>query len=865
MGHTVDSVSSVGSIAAEYSSEEAYYENLNKPLRDWKHARSSQPAAKLILLASARSCGPKMRTRLIRLAACAHRHLRITLEIYDATRIAEYLVEHLLVDEIRIEQLGEHLAPLRRIRDELAWSNLVPAVSADYLPRPLLEQNLAQRLLRDRVLAIAGLGGQGKSALAAAIVQHCRGAFDMTVWLPAAAIAEIGQLQAVDSDRSGRRINALAWLKSRRCLMVVDDLAATAPSESFKEQCGPGSAVLITRRFVAAGDFQLPTLSEDESMRLLNQHCPTACPAEIFRDIWSVVGGHPLALRLLNLRARIEDNPWTEVRKDCEFVAEMPDDTKTQRIAERVLARVITVLPTELRFFHWCGSSRVDRSFARLAIGSIGLSKLSEFGLESSDRGDAVRLHDIVFTSLKLVAACPESQAAAFELKVDQYTEGLCTGTDDFAFFNFLGLHRNRLESSARSHGYRGGVLYCLLHVWAPEELPIDQIEDPIARISSLTADQTPVSDVDAITIVETIEALYRVHRGKLSLDQAKTWLTTCIPPMTDLAGACGLTSSTRSRIRHHIAKALRLTDQSDDAIKLCRELLAGGHPTPATRILLARLLLERTEGGTEAGELLQGILDEAIGTSQGIEVTVALAAFADLCRPELKTEFESAWDKYGPHVTLWIVESALRGRDHAYAAFAAVGRHLHWKRPEAFNAIFSRLPPRAAADVSVSERASWGSILISASKIAGDAEKSRAYLREGILFLDAVPSPNAFVRKEKAKAFILLGIFPEAEAILLGIATPGAFDLFELAKAQEGMGKSEAYATATRALALLTSDQIRYRSAFLELRATIGQRLGQPDWTQDLREAHQLCEDRRYKEQLRKKLEEHGLTATAS
>lgn len=847
VGHTLDSVSSDGTVAAEYSSEAGYFDDLSKPWNDWRHVRDTQPGAKTVYLVSSRECGPKAHSRITRLASRAKEKLGIQLEVYDARRIADHILDSLLLDEIRVEKLGQFLPVVTRIRDELAWGNLVPPVSSNYVPRPDLEKDLLGRLGRDRVVALAGMGGSGKSAVMAAVVDRCRVDYDIVIWLRADTVFALADLSAASVSRGGRQANVFGWLRSRKCLLVLDDLAGALDETALRNECGADSAILITRRNARASDMRMPPLAEGEAQTILSRKCAQPCPPAVWRRVWAVVGGHPLALSLLNARAR--NGSWDDVAEDCDYAAELMDDERAQRISDRVLQRLATPLGQELAFFQWCGVSRVDRLFARRAIGAVGLEKLDEFCLLAADRADVARLHDVVYTSVKAFPLL-SSRTTRFETAMDTHIEALCFSmADDFAFLNFCGLHGAQLEARGIEAGAPGGLLYCLVQIWTPEALFEKKFPDPLIEIERICSGSQVTRDMEALALVETIEAVYRGRKIRDGIAEAKAWLGSAIAPMESLSLSNGLSDSVRARIDHHRAKALKLLEKSDEAIELCRVLLAGAHATPATRLLLARLLLTFDEDTSEAEVLLRSILDDANRPGGSSEVSVTLAAFGELGRATPDASFEAMWQQYGMLISRWILDSAVRGLDQAYHAFAAVGRQLHWKMPAQFAALFSQMPPRDLREpLSDGERASWAVILISAAKTESSETQKQKILREAVAFIDSQKKASAFSQREKAKALNLLGDYRDAEKLLCAFKALGPFELFELAKAQHGLENPEAIATASRALDALKPEQAKFRSAFLEVRARAGQTFGRPNWQADAEEALRLCQDDRYR-----------------
>jgi hypothetical protein len=156
--------------------------------------------------------------------------------------------------------LDEPVPSLGRLTD-------VPRIPPRYVPRgSAVAQACAQLLTgHDRidvapdiqVVAITGLGGSGKSVLAAALARltSVRCVFDEVIWITCgpgfgkdAAIERVADLMAPETDRRSGR------LESGACLLVLDDVWTLEVVEPFLAQIGTRSKILLTTREVWIAD-----------------------------------------------------------------------------------------------------------------------------------------------------------------------------------------------------------------------------------------------------------------------------------------------------------------------------------------------------------------------------------------------------------------------------------------------------------------------------------------------------------------------------------------------------------------------------------------------------------------------------------
>jgi hypothetical protein len=741
-----------------------------------------------------------------------------------------------------------------KIRDEYAISHSVPDRAVGYVARPELEAAIADRLRTRRIYVLAGLSGLGKSEIAAAVARVVAGEYDMVVWVTATSVTSLNDLKAIDVERRSRKVNLLHLLRDRRCLVVLDDLGAAIPAASLRDTCGSRSVVLVTRQTADPGEPTLPPLNQQEARGLLEKDVPDRCPDEVFAQVWATVGGHPLALKLVNAGARA--GGWNDIKEDCASVGEYPDESRPQRLADRLLGRLREPLANELAFFAWCGSPRADRSLARHVLAPLGPRKLEMFCLLAADRHDVLRLHDIVYAALQSVGVAAGDRADAFEEKLASYIESLASAkSGDLPFLNLRDIHRHKLEQLAAQRADRDAYLYCVLHAWDDAEVSPGLVGDPFARAWELMEAGSP-ADIAVVTVIEAVEALYRKRKHDEGVEVARGYLLSQLDVFDVLERAPGISRAARLRTMHHHAKALRNVQRFDNAISLCEWVLRE-EPLPGTRLLLARLLLHEEAGRDRAKDLLYGLLEEARQSPRDAEISVTLAAIETLGRHQLNRHLREALARFGGVIAEYIVAGAARGLDLAYTAFAAIGRDLQYNDEQLFYRILGGLPDRHGAEVrSDRERAAWGDILLSAAKGMEPDRRERA-LREAVSFYRAMENPESFNLQQLGKAHYQLGEFELAAGILGPIVRERSnpWNQYWLSKTRLAQGDAEG--------ALLLIDEVlrderrahKYRPTLLEHRYEIRRALRDEGAIEDLEAAVAACDNQKYREALERKL----------
>ncbi|MGA8549420.1 MAG: hypothetical protein WB678_04195 [Stellaceae bacterium] len=313
VGGTVDTVGENGRCVAEYSTEKTYFDGtMAKPTADAEHARALNPNATDIFLLSSQEAPIGKITDFQTTMQGRPDFAGRSFHVYDSRKIAELLVDHLLISDTAVDQLSDHLPILKAVRDEHAANLSIPELDyRRHVERPDVLTEIGHRLTAHRCLAIWGLAGAGKSELATAFANQHKGQYELTLWLEGQAIRQVEDLRAVPLLRGGESRNVATLLATRRCLLILDDVKEPLATVALAQICRDGAHVLVTRRDEDTSGLEIPMMPEDQSIELLNRGTTDRCPPAIWSVIWAAVGGHPLSLGLMRA-AVIEGATWAD-------------------------------------------------------------------------------------------------------------------------------------------------------------------------------------------------------------------------------------------------------------------------------------------------------------------------------------------------------------------------------------------------------------------------------------------------------------------------------------------------------------------------------------------------------------------------
>ena len=844
IGRTIDSYDDARCIGVEYSAQKDYFTGYwDKPTNDLLHAVRTHTDLKDIYLLSSQVAPvggiPTFVCRVSDWPGFQHR----IVHIYDARRIAEVIVDDLLLNDRALDDLVEHLPALERIVGEVAANLALPKVDPKRVPLKAVEEEIERRITdRNPVLVISGIAGIGKSDAAAAYANSKRSNYQTLMWVEGGDLARVEDLRATRLWRGGADLNVAAMLSSRRCLLIIDDCLPTIQLPYLAELCGPGSHIIVTRRETSPGDLEIPGLRVDEARAILDRDLQEPCPEVVLNILLTTVGGHPLSLALVN-KAVALGTSWADIALDCDDVPEMT--AGHERLADRVLGRLRSLMGRELTVFEWADQASCDYRFLKTMIKSVGMTKVSGQGLLAPERPSTVRLHDIVFASLLtqrwLTSERRKELNDHFEMHIAEVI-----AEDGLGLRILATTMRPKLEALVSSSESRAAFLVALLEIWSAEELDVAAVGDPVQRTEELKAAIRPPDYADVRVVLESIESLYR-HLKLTNIDEAKDQLRARLPIFDTLLGISGLADRSRAEVRHHRAKALNILGARAEALQEFETVMAGPYPLNATRLQLVRIYARDPVRANDAALLADEIFTAA-QVPGSVSSSVVLGVVEAL--PWTTGEWrKTLFDKHADLIAREIESAADAGSDQAYGALASVGRHWTWHAPARMGAIAGVIPIPSADTANARAYCSLGEILSQAAKSKGSVDPVMQH--HALKYFEAIAEPEDYALQKHGQLLGEMGRFPEAEAILRRIQDikTKPFAAYRLSQALFGRAEAgEALEFINYALEALRPKDARYESAFLAHRFDVRMALKEAEATDDLRKAIAKCQDQKYR-----------------
>lgn len=858
VGGTVDSVDDTGKLAAEYSIEKNYFQgHWAKPTNDVLHVLRKHPEVEdVYLLSSQISTAEEIQAAKTRVGGWPGFQGR-TIHYYDARRIAEVIVDEMLLDDWAVCALEEHLPVLGRVLNEHRATLTVPAVDPRRVALATVDNAIDAAFDVSPVVAISGLPGSGKSDAAAAYVNSRRERYQTTMWVEGADLSKAADLSAKRLWRGGSDLNVAGMLQTRHCLLVIDDIPPNVALNELPPLCSTGSHILVTRREYSPGDITIPALSIAEAQSILNRDMAEHCPDAVLQALMKAVDGHPLSLALVN-KAVASGVPWLDIGKDCDIIAELVDGR--ERLADRILGHLKSLLATELTVFEWVGQSSCDHRFLKSIIRTPGMMKIGGQGLCAADRPTIVRLHDIVYASLNVQGWLSAERASALDQQLNDHLAVLIE-EESLALRVLATTMRVKLESLARARP-SPAILVALLSVWRPEDVDTNILGTPEIFLSRLEARGTPVSYVEVRFILEAIESLYRLDKAN-SVNAAKTnlWVNASksklrdrLPLFERLLALNALNPRSHAETRHHCGKALRILDRIDDASRQFEEVLAGPIPLDATRLQLIRLYAGNDDRAVYLAEEILSAAQKPLMVAS----SVVLGVVENLSWAK-GPALDSLFKKHAELIEREIIGAAEAGLEQAYAALASVGRYWSWHEPARLTKIFGAIPIPTVGTTDDQTSAALGEILLKLAK--SNYPPDRGLQNQAVSYYRSISEPNDFQLQKLGEVLIDLGHFAEAEAVLRRIPNHNSdpFASYRLSQARLGQGdKDDALSLIDAAIETLGEKNQKFAASFWAHRFKIRQARVEEDAVDDLDKAiaeSELGKYRDYLERLRKNI----------
>lgn len=551
-----------------------------------------------------------------------------------------------------------------------------------------------------------------------------------------------------------------------------------------------------------------------------------------------------MSLALLNAAAR-QGVSWDELAEDCDNVAKLPVDGA--RLADRVLGRLKPAIEEELCLFQWAGQSHCDHAFFKHVVGLMRLRAFEQHGLTAPEGDASIRIHDVVFTSLKSLNWLTADKARAIDGQLEAFIIQQIRGKGHG--LQLIGSHlRGKIASNVESGDRRAAFLYVLSMVWMGSAIPTHLLPNPVEEAQRLKVLDAADNDVAILVVLESIEAIGRSLRQAKGPDAVIAWLPTVIGAYHDLAAMKNLSPRQAAEIKHHRAKTHSTLEEYAEAQCLLEEIVAT-YPLNKAKLQLVRSFSRKPEAHQKAKQYASEIIAAKLAGGNSVSPSLIMGL-----GDALNGARESwAGELIAEHEELFLSEalySAAIGIPQGYHSVANFVRALIWYAPDRVEGVLARLPQPSPWMLDDDQsRGGYAEIMLLASGVCDEF----VYLNRALEAYQTLKVPDNYQKRKWGEALYKLDRHSEAEEILETIDDESGWIWLahNLSQVKFKLGKfQEALHLINDSINGATGMNAKYRSSFLLQRVKVKIALLQ-DPSDDIAEARRYTTNPGLLEQL--------------
>lgn len=790
VGYSLDSFDSTGKIIGEYGTEANYFEgDLSKIREDIEHARSIEPDHARLYLLSNQMCKQstwRKVTALIREYYPSPASSAVKVAVLDVREMADRLCSELITKSDLIDGFIPLLPSLLELKQGLAFEKALPIRPIDCVRRPSIQSAIHDLIADNRMVAIIGLSGSGKTYSAKEYCHDTKDGWDQIIWAEGDDVRH-GALEGVTIQRLGMTVNLLGRLTQSRTLLVIDRW--TGPSEDLANIRGslsgahPGTRILITSEndlaFAKIPTVSAHTVTRDEARAILSWETPVAPPEEVISRVVATAAGFPLVLAIIRENVSALDSTWDDVLTTLNDISSLERDNRT--IVERVLQPSIDALNRELSALSFLGLRTIDRPMLTHLIGPIGVNKLRRRCLLTDGTSGVLHVHDLI---LSVIQTCIKSESTSLfqDAFWDYFVQHVRQRPPHYirAIHRCAGHLRARAEDDLQPN--------CIARAYLDlEEAADSQI---VQIFATLNLEAYSSTWCEASCIVESMELLWRygdedyVSRKQIASENARK--------LESIGTISTIPEDVREYILYHAAKFILFSEDPARALDLLGRCSQDSWGTQLQRIRCLRDLDRKQEARSE----LELMLDRVRDSKEHVPPSIALAAFCDL-RHETFADLQQKYLLADTRLFFEIVEAAIaEGNGQPYDAIVLLANTMGYEHPEFLTTLIQHVEPPEPTPTNRRMNESVGKLFLTRAVHAeydGHIDLARNLAKQAKVYLEFLVKgkPSGTIR-DRARCLELEGNFDGALNLLAEEKRPSVFSRHAAARVKLRMGAVE-------------------------------------------------------------------------
>ena len=728
---TADFADSQYDVIGQSGTDEGYFDDFKKPLKDIEGALRNHVCVKTIYLLSNRYAGT---SRLGELKKEVKKE-KIAQKViaYDSERIAEVILDKIILSHI-IDEIFNYLPSAHQLYNILPKTSQIPAHKDTYYKRKE-ESEIIKKVKSKSIIQIYGLSGIGKSEITIGISEKLSNEFETTIWIEGDFSSNSTiDFNAVKIQKFDKLINLSTILETYKVLIIFDNINKQVDEikELFFKYNKKGSLCIISSLTKFLDDeftYQLTEISTEIARKILFPIDSNINLSSIDK-ILSYTGKHPLILRII--RSAIQNNifSWDELIKEISDLNNLTDKNRNQKISDRIVGKIKLVIEKELSAINYIENRLISKPILDCLIGKIGINNLLNNSIISKDDTKYYSMHQIILDSIKSEINNNNYNDHFYNKTVKYLTSH--NEIKDAGFFCTIFNHKKIIENllyKTEDKEIKRIIIYSLIQgtdIYNNSEIYrlCSQAEDLI------TDNRTYYEHLLSIELAEI--KLSRIDKKKHE-QEYKDKTKNEIKKLEEILESV-IDTSHKATLIHHIAKFYFKIKEEKTALALFEQVLEIKPDDPYALLQIVRILNKKDNPNNER---INSIINKIFDLKE-CPLSVLLS-FYEFMSNNNNNQFRVEFiDQRIEEFTSKIIEAIDSRYDQPYSILAKISQHLSYNYSFYFENIIDNLPVPSNLDFSNNLRFNYALILSSYYKF-GNKEDNREKMEKTFLLASSI------------------------------------------------------------------------------------------------------------------------------
>ena len=860
-GYTVDSFSQDATIVGEYSVEKDYFANYSKEdgvrcyrkiHKDIQHAiaHSGENLIKIYLVTSQEEI-PSFRKEFNKTKDFIDNIAKLA--IYDAKLLAQEIYKQSLESVSHLQFYKEYFPNFAQELENYEYYGKIPSLCDNFCEDISVLDKIEVHFQKgNNICLLYGMSGSGKTQAAINYVHYKSSEFQNYVWIAGEDWKRNTSLSAVQRSRGGMPINVVGLFNKSKTILIIDSFEREVNVNDFSELSegfAKGGKVIITSQIKSSGEFcmQMPELSESVAISILGETRNEG----IVKKIINKCKGFPIILSTIRNMVLYEgiakDDLYVEIMKN-------PAEVITEggvSLYRSVLSKLSPKTREQLVKLANTGITTFDISFARFYCGILSCNTLQKLSiLMTTNVPGIVKIHDLICVAMK-----EEDDASDAVIKLEEYIESK-NGEMTPSILRQIYLLRYKIVDYKAEHSGSDWLTYALLQIEGDEK---DKIVEAIFE-------QQFVKEMSLSMVMCLIEAKelrgYKIH----SREEVEEYFDKLI---AEYQNALRLYTDMdiKTELLHHLGKAYRRRNRSEDSYKCFKELLEfkpNWHATYGQIVTLGTMKVSK-EIVNDAKCCMRKLLVEMLDDAAQVPLRVSLATIAKMrSYREVSNELVNSPENV-ERICQIVASAAIEDIGQFFEGFVAISTMYGYHYSKICLSLAESVPDMIMVSPKMVEDKQWLNACEALANIAVAAQSECKQELFDMLIDKSIEFGEAYLANKKirsyearaiAKSFIVRGEGQRALDIINMIPEEGRdhWLMYRQAEAENMLGDNKSIETAKKAIELLEEDpkSINRKSSYYHLLSKCYYRNAEIKNACEMIEiAIRLCCDPKYEQEL--------------